>query len=156
MSDRVEIQAARDDDDFAGVERLIASYANALPSQLAEEATCEPLPGAYSPPEGELLLARIGSDVAGCAAMRRFSEKQCEFKRLFVDPQFRGRGIALQLVKSLEAIARQRGYQEILLDTFEEMAAARRLYTAHGFEVIPPYRPVRFERLVYMRKRIAQ
>src|ERR1039457_3110794 len=51
------------------------------------------LPGAYAPPGGALVLALIDGHAAGCAALRRFDAQRGEAKRLYVRPEFRGRGV---------------------------------------------------------------
>src|ERR1035437_7406682 len=51
------------------------------------------LPGAYAPPGGALVLALIDGQAAGCAALRRFDAQRGEAKRLYVRPEFRGRGV---------------------------------------------------------------
>jgi len=44
-----------------------------------------------------------------------------------------------QLVEAVMDAARQAGYTCILLDTLDDMEAARALYDELGFEDIPPY-----------------
>lgn len=101
------------------------------------------LPGEYAPPGGQLLLALVGGAVAGCGAFRPFPESDypnaCEMKRLYVRPAFRSFGIGRLLVQSLLDDAARAGYSSVLLDTLDEMEAARGLYASFGFEEIPPY-----------------
>lgn len=92
------------------------------------------LPGAYAPPAGALLLARVGGAVAGVVALRPMAEDGAgEMKRLYVRPAHRGRGIARALVAAVLAEARARGYRVLRLDTLDRMAAARQLYAQLGF-----------------------
>ena len=98
------------------------------------------LPGDYTPPDGRLLLARIGRDVAGCVALRRLDGRACEMKRMWVRPQFRGRAIGRVLTESLIAEARNIGYSEIRLDSLPSLTSALRLYKFLGFKEIAAYR----------------
>ena len=102
------------------------------------------LPGAYSPPGGRLLLAvEDGSEnpggAVGCVALRRLEQDTCEMKRLYVRPEFRGKGAARTLVEGLIGEARSIGYHRMVLDTLPSMEAAHKLYRTLGFSEIPPY-----------------
>jgi GNAT superfamily N-acetyltransferase len=101
------------------------------------------LPGDYAPPEGLLLLAYVDGALAGCGAFRPLPDADhanaCEMKRLFVRRAFRGFGLGRQIAQALMDGARQAGHSVILLDTLDDMEAARGLYAALGFVEIPPY-----------------
>ncbi|MCA0215666.1 MAG: GNAT family N-acetyltransferase [Proteobacteria bacterium] len=101
------------------------------------------LPGDYAPPRGALLLAMIEGQVAGCVALRPLDNvdyaNAAEMKRLYVRKAFRGFGLGRQLVEAIMDAARLAGYNSILLDTLDDMEAARALYDELGFEDIPPY-----------------
>jgi ribosomal protein S18 acetylase RimI-like enzyme len=107
------------------------------------EAELDSLPGEYASPAGALLLALVDGQVAGCGAMRALPDADyadaCEMKRLYVRRAFRGFGLGRQLAQALIDRALQAGYSNILLDTLDDMEAARGLYEALGFEEIPPY-----------------
>lgn len=105
------------------------------------EEELQRLPGAYGPPEGILLLARVDGVVAGCVAGHRWEAGVCEMKRLYVRPAFRGTGCGRTLVLALIAWSEQAGYSRILLDTLSSMDAAIGLYRSVGFYEIGPYRP---------------
>lgn len=101
------------------------------------------LPGEYAAPRGALLLARVNGKVAGCCALRPLDTadypNSAEMKRLYVRGEFRGIGLGRQLVEAALDAARQAGYASVLLDTLDDMEAARTLYEDLGFVEIPPY-----------------
>ena len=125
---------------------IFREYAAALEVDLCFqnfEAELASLPGEYAEPRGCLLLAKIGSKIAGCCALRPLDAavypSACEMKRLFVRDSFRGMGLGRQLAEATMEAATLAGYKHLLLDTLDDMEAARALYADLGFEEIPPY-----------------
>lgn len=128
------------------VRELFVEYAGSLPIDLGFQNFDDELaalPGDYAPPAGALLLALVDGQPAGCVAMRPLPEADhpnaCEMKRLFVRRAFRRFGLGRLLAQRLMDLATQAGYTSMLLDTLDDMEAARELYTSLGFVEIPPY-----------------
>jgi ribosomal protein S18 acetylase RimI-like enzyme len=63
----------------------------------------------------------------------------CEMKRMFVDPQFRGKGIGRALATRLIEVAREAGYTRMRLETSRMQIAAQGLYRSLGFQGIERY-----------------
>jgi putative acetyltransferase len=107
------------------------------------EAELAALPGAYAEPHGALWLAYVDGALAGCGAFRPLLEADhanaCEMKRLYVRRPFRRFGVGRLLAQHLIERATHAGYSAMLLDTLDDMEAARELYTSLGFEEVPPY-----------------
>lgn len=100
------------------------------------------LPGDYALPEGRLLLAEYEGQLAGCVALHKLQDDICEMKRLYLRPQFRGKGLGRILADRIIAEARQIGYRRMRLDTVEPvMKDAVAMYRKLGFREIDAYRP---------------
>jgi putative acetyltransferase len=125
---------------------LIREYAAHLGVDLCfqnVEAELAGLPGEYGPPRGTLLLALVEGEPAGCGALRALADVDypdaCEMKRLYVRPAFRGFGIGRALAQALMDHAVRAGFATLLLDTLDDMEAARGLYGSLGLQEVPPY-----------------
>jgi GNAT superfamily N-acetyltransferase len=114
---------------------LIDAYFDAA----AFEDELATLPGDYAAPDGALLLAHLEGAPAGCVALRRLDAAACEMKRMFVYPQFQGKGLGRALGQAIVREGRNAGYSVIRLDTSVRQLEARQLYTKLGFRPIDPY-----------------
>lgn len=131
---------------FEAARFLIEEYASQVGALMGVDLTFQnlaaelnQLPDMYGPPAGCLLLASSGDAWVGCCALRRFSDGVCEMKRLYIKPQLRGANLGRQLTERLLSKARTLGYRRMVLDTLEDMIAARTLYRSLGFRETKPY-----------------
>lgn len=123
---------------------LFLEYAKSLGFSLCFqgfEQELAALPGDYAPPDGRLLVAEYRSQLAGCVALHPLEPGICEMKRLYLRPQFRGRGLGRVLAETVIAEARAIGCRKMRLDTVEPvMPNAVAMYRRLGFKEIEPYR----------------
>jgi len=131
---------------IAAAREIFREYASSLQVDLCFQnfdTELAALPGEYGPPNGQLLLALVDGQLAACGAMRSLRDvdyaNACEMKRLYVRPAFRRYGLGRALAQALLDEARRAGYSVMLLDTLDDMEAARGLYGTLGFTEIPPY-----------------
>jgi putative acetyltransferase len=143
---RVSLTAPTSPEDIEAVRRIFCEYADGLGIDLCFQQfdrELAGLPGEYAAPRGALFLARVDGQVAGCCALRPLdtadNPNACEMKRLYVREAFRGLGLGRQLAEQAMDAAREAGYACVLLDTLNDMEAARALYGDLGFQEIPPY-----------------
>jgi GNAT superfamily N-acetyltransferase len=86
------------------------------------------------------VVAVVGGQAVGCGALQPTGEPGVgELKRMFVVPQFRGRGIASAVLLSLEALALEQGYGVLRLATGQRQPEAVSLYEKRGYSRIEPY-----------------
>ena len=96
-------------------------------------------PEELSPPGGGfVVLWEDGHAVAG-GGIKRLDERACEIKRMYVEPDARGRELGRVLLAALEELARDLGYAVARLDTGAKQPGVRRLYEREGYVSVPDY-----------------
>lgn len=105
----------------------------------------------YGPPSGRLYIALCDGKAAGCIGLKRENDECAELKRLYVRPEYRGRGLAEYLARMILSDAKTAGYSCLLLDTLPFLQAAQRLYRKIGFYEIEKYNDSPMENATYMR-----
>lgn len=131
--------------DYAAAKTLFQEYAAALPIDLCFqgfEAELAAIVTQYGPPEGGLLLvvSEVG-EALGCVGIRKHKPQIAELKRMYLRPEYQGRGIGKALLQQAIQLARNLKYREIWLDTLASMQPAIHTYEAAGFREIPAYYP---------------
>jgi putative acetyltransferase len=146
MPSRIRLLVASSAADLVSAREIVGEYAASLGIDLSFQDISRELaglPGDYAPPRGTMLLALVDGKVAGCCALRPLDSSDypnaAEMKRLYVRKAFRGLRLGRQLAEAALDAARRAGYDCVLLDTLDDMEAARALYEDLGFEEIPAY-----------------
>lgn len=111
----------------------------------------EHLESKYGHPYGRLYLALCDNELAGCIGLRKLDNDNCEMKRLYVKPEFRGKKIGNILVTKIIEDAKIIGYKHILLDTFPFLETAIKLYKNLGFYEIESYNNSPMDNLIYLK-----
>ena len=105
----------------------------------------------YGLPDGRIYLVYCDEILAGCIALRKIDDNNCEMKRLYVKPDFRGQHMGKVLVDRIIEDAKEIGYKHMLLDTFPFLKTAIQIYENCGFYEIPSYNNSPMDGLVYMK-----
>ncbi len=82
-----------------------------------------------------------GAELAGCGALKELDPAHGEIKSMRTAVAFQRQGVASVLVEHILAVARERGYRRVSLETGSGVpfAAAHALYARYGFERCPPF-----------------
>jgi GNAT superfamily N-acetyltransferase len=100
-------------------------------------------------------VLRADTTPAGCGGIQLVGTDYGELKRMYVRPEFRGRGFAKRIVDHLADYARARGVDCLRLETGIYQVEAIRLYEGLGFEPIGPFGPYRPDPLsLFFEKRL--
>ena len=72
----------------------------------------------------------------GCGCFKPYDNNTVEIKRMFVIPDYRGRGISKVILEALENWAAELGYANSILETGKGQPEAIGLYKKFGYNVI--------------------
>ena len=82
---------------------------------------------------GTFLVARDHGRAVGCGAIRVLDSTTAEAKRMYVEPDQRGKGVGRAVLAGLEAAAKQLGVRRLVLETGIYQHAALSFYRRAGF-----------------------
>ncbi len=100
-----------------------------------------------------VVVAYVQDIAVGCGCFRELDFETVEVKRMFVNPYFRGFGVASDIIDELLCWARQLYYKKALLETGRKQPESIRLYSKHGFRIIDNFGPyIGMEESVCMEK----
>jgi DNA-binding MarR family transcriptional regulator/ribosomal protein S18 acetylase RimI-like enzyme len=90
----------------------------------------------FSPPRDRIFIAERGGRFIGSIAVKGLPRSTAQLRFLLVEADARGLGVGRRLVQRVINHARRCGERRIVLETASDLAAARSLYAAHGFQLV--------------------
>lgn len=84
-------------------------------------------------------VIRNGDVLIGCGGVQLFGTEYAEIKRMYIRPEFRGRGFARLMLDHLTEYSRSNGVNVLRLETGIHQHEAIVLYERAGFKSIPPF-----------------
>jgi putative acetyltransferase len=132
------ITLAAEQFDSADARRLIEALDAHLASRYTPEQRFGPnlKPAQLAPGLGTFVVARMDGRAVGCGAVRLLDVGTVEVKRMYVEPEMRGRGIAKQILAHLEGAGRELGARRAVLETGVYQDEAIGLYRRAGYREI--------------------
>lgn len=121
--------------DSQDARRLIAALDDGLAALYPAEQRFGPnlKPEHLEGGRGAFYVARDGGKAVGCGALRLLDTTTAEVKRMYVEPDQRGRGVGWAVLASLEAAAQEMGVRRLVLETGVYQQAAIALYRRANF-----------------------
>lgn len=93
-----------------------------------------------------IVVIYIDKIAVGCGAIKKFDTETSsaqvnavEVKRMYVDEENRGKGIAQKIIAELEIWAKELGYNKTVLETGRRQKEAVKFYHKCNYKVIPNY-----------------
>jgi len=94
----------------------------------------------FNKPAGlDPVVGYVDGKAVACGAIKGIEAGVAEIKRMFTLPEYRGKGLATQILAALEKMAREQGFMECWLETGEKQVDAIALYRKNGYVVMPNY-----------------
>ena len=84
-------------------------------------------------------VTRLNGVAAGCGGVQLFGKEYGELKRMFVNPSFRGKGLAKLMLDHLASYAKENGVHLLRLETGIHQHNAIALYEDWGFKRISAF-----------------
>lgn len=124
-----------DDKDFRSLVNLLDNYLAVIDGEEHD------FYNQFNKPEmlNEVVVAYDGEQPVACGALKSFSNEAIELKRMYVLQEYRGKGMAQQVLSALEDWAAELGFTKCVLETGKRMPDAIRFYTKTGYQSIPNY-----------------
>ena len=86
------------------------------------------------PPEGVFYILKIKKNLVGMGAFRKLNVNTGVIKRMYIRPNYRGKGFGKGLLRHLLKKGKEFGCSRVLLDTGLFMTAAQHVYRSVGFQ----------------------
>ncbi|MFZ7115064.1 MAG: GNAT family N-acetyltransferase [Bacteroidota bacterium] len=86
-----------------------------------------------------VIVAYENDKPVSCGALKEYSPKVMEVKRMYTLPEYRGKGLATQVLTELEKWAVEMSFQKCILETGKAQPEAIALYTKNTYSIIPNY-----------------
>ena len=93
----------------------------------------------FFPPGGRFYLAQYRGDTAGVGCLKKLEDGVGEIQRMYVPPNFRGKGVGRAMLNHLIEDARLIGYRRLKLKSLKFLEVAHSLYRSVEFREIDPY-----------------
>jgi GNAT superfamily N-acetyltransferase len=87
------------------------------------------------------VLVYANEEPVACGCFKEYDTDTVEIKRMFVQKEFRGKGLSKKVLQELERWAIENQFRFAVLETSIHFQTARRLYETSGYRIICNYGP---------------
>jgi len=83
--------------------------------------------------EGEIWVAEYNGQIVGSIGVVSMDKSTAQLRWFLIEPEFRGIGLGRQLITKAVDYCKQKKFSRVFLWTFQDLKAARHLYSSLGF-----------------------
>ena len=91
------------------------------------------------PPNGVTFLLQVDGRIEGMGALKELEPGIAEIKRMFIRPDYRGRGYGRMILKKLVQKGEEFGFLKLRLESQDFMTSAHKIYRSAGFKEVAEY-----------------
>ncbi|MBA3673830.1 MAG: GNAT family N-acetyltransferase [Chitinophagaceae bacterium] len=135
----IKILEVSDTENSGAIHEILSNSFVYYKSQYTKEAynatviSIEEIKHRINTKEYQVLLAWYADNIAGTASIKITEDKNLYICSMAVKPAYQGKSIGWSILQEVEQIAKQKKCNALLLQTFEPLASAIKLYKKFGF-----------------------
>ena len=126
---------------FEIVKKVLTEYGLPI-DPVTTDADLEDIGRSYIAPGGTFRILEHDGQTIGFYGLYAMSPETCELRKMYLLPEFRGRGLGRRLLDDALAEAKSRSFHEMTLETNSCLREAVRLYRTYGFTECPHDHPL--------------
>lgn len=122
---------------FKIVKNVLAEYGLSTNSKQTD-ADLNDIHSSYLFNGGVFRILQCDELIVGSYGLYPTTRHSCELRKMYILPQFKGRGLGKMMMEDALRLAKDRGFVEITLETNSSLKEALSLYKKYGFTEFNP------------------
>jgi putative acetyltransferase len=121
------------------VRNTLAEFGAANPGTVFFDPTTDALFELFQTPKAAYFVAEANRKILGGGGIyptEGLPENTCELVKMYLLPEARGIGLGRTLIEKCLEIATEKGFQQVYLETLDELHLALKIYAKFGFEYL--------------------
>lgn len=121
------------------VRNTLAEFGAANPGTVYFDPTTDALFELFQAPKAAYFVAEANGKILGGGGIyptEGLPENTCELVKMYLLPEARGIGLGRTLIEKCLEVAKEKGFQQVYLETLDELHLALKIYAKFGFEYL--------------------
>jgi len=121
------------------VRNTLVEFGAANPGTVYFDPTTDTLYELFQTPKAAYFVAEANGKILGGGGIyptEGLPKNTCELVKMYLHPEARGIGLGRTLIEKCLEIAKEKGFQQVYLETLEELHLALKIYAKFGFEYL--------------------